>query len=276
MEGNGRRSCRSRSWKRRSKMYYIENQTLRRRRLHQTLSIELIQKYSMLQEVAEHMAKSYGARAWEVCETIQPTGKRWPRFGNLLVDNYPYTDADVSWACKEYACTIEDVLSRRTRLAFLNKDAALDAIPVVADIMADELGWTAEVKKQQVEAAEKYVNTYGGRISVTSENTLKSGRYKSVHDIFNAIDRNQNGYLEKQEVEEISQILGFKLTDEEVDEAFREMDQKRFGRVSLDDFMKWWTTSSSSPFHKKLSKELGLRVVSEADLRNIGPGTMFG
>jgi glycerol-3-phosphate dehydrogenase len=241
-----------------------------------TLSIELIQKYGMSQEVAEHLMKTYGARAWEVCETIEPTGKRWPRSGKLLVENYPYIDADVVWACREYACTIEDVLSRRTRLAFLNKDAALDAIPVVADIMAKELGWSAKVKKQQIEAAEKYVNSYGGRIAVTSENKLKSGKYESVHDIFNAIDSSQNGFLEKHEVEEISIILGFKLSEKQIDEAFREMDQRNKGRVSLDDFMKWWTTSRNSPFHKKLTKELGLHAVSGEELRNIGPGTMFG
>ena len=240
------------------------------------LSIELIQKYGMSQDVAEHLVKSYGARAWEVCELIEPSGKNWPKFGRKLVENFPYIDADVLWACREYACTIEDVLSRRTRLAFLNKDAALEAIPVIADIMAKELGWTAKVKKQQIEAAEKYANSYGGRISDMSEGKLKAGIYKNIQDVFDAIDSNENGFLEENELKEVGTILGFKMSTKNLGKAFHEMDRENKGRVSIQDFVEWWTKSSNSPFHKKLSEELGLKALTHEDLKKIGPGTMFG
>jgi len=240
------------------------------------LSIELIQKYGMSQDVAEHLVKSYGARSWEVCALIEPSGKNWPKFGRLLVDNYPYIDADVVWACREYACTIEDVLSRRTRLAFLNKDAALEAIPVIADIMAKELGWTSKVKKQQIEAAEMYVNSYGGRISDTCQDKLKAGIYKNIQDVFVAIDSNDNGFLEENEVKEVAAILGFGMSAKDLEKAFHDMDRGKKGRVSIQDFIDWWTKSSNSPFRKKLSEELGLKALSLEDLTNIGPGTMFG
>ena len=242
----------------------------------ESLYIELIQKYGMSQEVAKHLVKSYGARAWEVCELIQPSDKNWPKFGRLLVENYPYIDADVIWACREYACTIEDVLSRRTRLAFLNKDAALEAIPVIADIMANELGWTAETKKQQIDAAEKYANSYGGRISNDSEDKFKAGIYKNVQDVFDAIDSNENGFLEKNELEEVARILGLEMPKKDIEKSFQEMDRENKGRVSIQDFFDWWTKSSNSPFHKKISQELGLKALTHEDLKNIGPGTMFG
>lgn len=105
------------------------------------LPVDLIQKHGML---SHESAKPYGGRWWEVCRLLQPTNKVWPRFGVLIVEGYPYIDAEITWACREYACTIEDVLSRRTRLAFLNKDAALAAIPHVAEIMSKELGWTSQ------------------------------------------------------------------------------------------------------------------------------------
>ena len=244
-----------------------------------SLSIELIQKYGMSQDVAEHLVKSYGGRAWEVCELIRPSGEKGkiaPKFGHLLVDHYPYIDADVVWACREYACTIEDVLSRRTRLAFLNKDAAMEAIPVVADIMAKELGWSTKVKKRQIEAAIKCVNSYGGRISDTSEDKLKSGVYKNIQDVFDAIDSNENGFLEENELNEVATILGFDIPPEDLEKAFSEMDREKKGRVSIEDFINWWTKSSNSPFRKKLSEELGLKALSHEDLKNIGPGTMFG
>jgi len=85
------------------------------------LPVQLIQTHGMSNETANHLSKTYGARAWEVCEFSKPTNKRWPRFGVELAPLYPYIEAEVVFACKEYACTIEDVLSRRTRLAFLNK-----------------------------------------------------------------------------------------------------------------------------------------------------------
>lgn len=241
-----------------------------------SLSIELIQKYGMSQEVAEHLVKSYGARSWEVCELIQPSGKSWPKFGHLIVENYPYIDADVIWACREYACTIEDVLSRRTRLAFLNKDAAMEAIPVVADIMAKELGWSSKVKAQQIAAAEACISTYGGSIPDKAEDKLKSGVYKSIQDVFDAIDSNENGYLEENELEEVATILGFNMSQQEVDKAFKEMDENKNGRVSMEEFTGWWTKSKSSPFRKKLSEQLGLKALSSKDLKDLGPGIMFG
>mmetsp|Transcript_5405 Transcript_5405/g.13577 ORF Transcript_5405/g.13577 Transcript_5405/m.13577 type:complete len:781 (-) Transcript_5405:24-2366(-) len=244
-----------------------------------SLSIQLIQKYGMSEEVADHLVKSYGGRSWEVCELLQPSGKNSPnspKFGHRIVEEYPYIEADVVWACREYACTIEDVLSRRTRLAFLNKDAAMEAIPVVADIMAKELGWTTKVKQKQIESATKCVNSYGGRIPDHSEDKLKAGIYKNIKDVFDAIDSNENGFLEENELEEVATILGFNMSQKSVEEAFHEMDREKKGRVSIQDFSDWWTKSRKSPFRKKLSEELGLKALSDEDLRKIGPGTLFG
>lgn len=128
-----------------------------------TLPIQLIQKYGMSEEVAKHLAKTYGGRAWEVCELAEsvPNGEGKRR----LLATFPYIVADVIWACREYACTVEDVLSRRTRLAFLNKDAAMEVIPIVAEIMSKELGWSKKVLGEQIAAAEKYVESYGGQLT---------------------------------------------------------------------------------------------------------------
>lgn len=135
----------------------------------ENMSIQLIQKYGLAQDVAEHLVKTYGGGAWDVCKLISPAPAAVSKssrlnVGKRLVEGFPYLDAEVVYATREYACTIEDVLSRRTRLAYLNKDAAMEAIPQVAEIMSQELGWTKKVKEQQMEAAVAYVNTYAGRI----------------------------------------------------------------------------------------------------------------
>ncbi|PPQ70851.1 hypothetical protein CVT25_003951 [Psilocybe cyanescens] len=45
-----------------------------------------------------------------------------------------------------YAQAAIDVLARRTRLSFFNARAALDTLPIVVDIMAQELNWTMGIQ----------------------------------------------------------------------------------------------------------------------------------
>lgn len=90
------------------------------------------------------------------------------------------------------ACTIEDILSRRTRLVFLNIDATLIALPKVADIMAEELEWSEQIKQEQIFAAQEYIATYGGRIPDKKRSTLRDATYTDVTDIFSAIDADGN------------------------------------------------------------------------------------
>jgi glycerol-3-phosphate dehydrogenase len=40
----------------------------------------------------------------------------------------------------EYACTVEDVLARRSRLLFLDARKAIALAPAVADVLREELG----------------------------------------------------------------------------------------------------------------------------------------
>jgi len=128
------------------------------------LSVELIQRHGVSQLTAEHLVHTYGGRALEVC--------RLEKDHKLLVADHPYLEAEVRYACREYACTIEDILSRRTRLAFLNREAALQSISKVADIMAMELGWSNKVKKQQIDAATAYIGSYSGTVPVGGESKI--------------------------------------------------------------------------------------------------------
>ena len=174
-------------------------------------------------------------------------------------------------ACKEYACTIEDILSRRTRLAYLNKDAALAAIPMVADIMTQELGWTADVKAEQIAAATKYINSYAGRIPDNKETVLRQGSYKNVEELFNAIDTDGSGFLDRTEVGELASVLGINLSDDDLTAAFNQMDQNGNDRVDLQEFEAWFNNSNECKFYQKLSQELSLE-----NLKLMGGGTLLG
>lgn len=77
----------------------------------------------------------------------------------LVVPDYPYTEAEVVYAIRhEWACKPEDIVCRRTRLAFLNKEAALVAVPRVAEIMGRELGWSADRVRREAEECAAYVD----------------------------------------------------------------------------------------------------------------------
>ena len=112
-----------------------------------TLFINLIQHFGIETVVAKHLCESYGDRAWTVAALSSPTGKRFPVRGYRISDLYPFVDGEVRYAVRhEYAQTAVDVLARRTRLAFLNAQAALEALPRVIDLMGEELDWDSKRK----------------------------------------------------------------------------------------------------------------------------------
>ena len=101
-------------------------------------------------QIAKHLSHTYGDKATEVAKLANITGRRWPVLGKRLLEQFPYIEAEIKYAVQEYACTVVDFLARRTRLAFLNAQAAADAIPKIADIMAKELKWS-KAKKEVID-----------------------------------------------------------------------------------------------------------------------------
>jgi len=71
-------------------------------------------------------------------------------------------EAEVRYAVRhEYALTATDVISRRLRLSFLNAQAALEALPRVVDIMAEELNWNAARKQQEMARTTRFLQSMG-------------------------------------------------------------------------------------------------------------------
>jgi glycerol-3-phosphate dehydrogenase len=115
-----------------------------------TLFINLIQHYGIETEVAKHLTAAYGDRAWLVAALCAPTDSRFPVRGLRLSSLYPFVDGEVRYAVRhESAQRAVDVLARRTRLAFLNAQAALESLPNVIDIMADELHWDSKRRDRE-------------------------------------------------------------------------------------------------------------------------------
>lgn len=61
-----------------------------------TMYIRLVQDFGLECEVAQHLSKSYGDRAFAVAKMASLTGKRWPIIGKKIHPEFPYIDAEVS------------------------------------------------------------------------------------------------------------------------------------------------------------------------------------
>lgn len=127
-----------------------------------TLFINLIQHFGVETDIAKHLTESYGDRAWTVAALSSPTEQRFPVRGERISPLYPFIDGEVRYAVRhEYAQTAVDVLARRTRLAFLNAQAALEAAPKVIDIMAQELKWDSKRKEVEWVDTVKFLESMG-------------------------------------------------------------------------------------------------------------------
>ena len=144
-----------------------------------TLFINLVQHFGIETDVAKHLAESYGDRAWTVAALSAPTEQRFPVRGIRISALYPFIDGEVRYSVRhEYAQTAIDVLARRTRLAFLNAQAALEALPHVIDLMAQELRWDARRKEREWTDTVQFLASMGlakSKLGV-SRRDVESGR----------------------------------------------------------------------------------------------------
>ena len=104
------------------------------------LPAQLTEVHGTDADIAAHLASNYGDRAWAVLST--------PGASTRLVRDLPFVEAELRHGVRaESACTATDMIARRTRLAFLDVGHALQVLPRVIDVMAEELSWD-EARKQ--------------------------------------------------------------------------------------------------------------------------------
>lgn len=127
-----------------------------------TLFIDLIQHFGLETDIAKYLTEAYGDRAWQVAALSSPTNERFPVRGRRLSALYPFIDGEIRYAVRhEYAQTAVDTIGRRSRLAFLNAEAALEALPNVIDLMASDLKWNERRKDHEWKEALQYLSTMG-------------------------------------------------------------------------------------------------------------------
>jgi len=104
------------------------------------------ERLQLAPDVAAHLAGRYGTEARVVAAMVAAD----PALGRPIVPGLPDLRAEVVHAARhEMACTLDDVLARRTRLRLQARDASAAAADDVAALLAPELGWDgAETDRQ--------------------------------------------------------------------------------------------------------------------------------
>jgi len=81
--------------------------------------------------------------------------------GKRLAHGYPFLEAEVAYCARhEYCESAIDFISRRSRLAFLDTDAAGRALPRVIQILGSEHKWDKTRQKQEMQKAKEFLETF--------------------------------------------------------------------------------------------------------------------
>lgn len=130
---------------------------------HPALFTEVAQNYivphrpgAIDTRVAKYLASAYGDRAREITRLAEEY-----KLGKRLVRGYPVIEAEVIYCSRyEYCETPEDFVARRTRLAFLDRVACLEALPRVVELLAREKGWGRRKSNEEYNRAKEFLDTF--------------------------------------------------------------------------------------------------------------------
>merc|ERR1712031_19423 len=59
---------------------------------------------------------------------------------------------------------------------------------------------------------------------------------------FDAYDEDRSGYIDVKELKELLEKLGEELSEDELDQAFRELDSDGSGEIEFFEFVEWFTS----------------------------------
>ncbi|KAL8257751.1 hypothetical protein R6Q59_029792 [Mikania micrantha] len=105
---------------------------------------------------AKHLSHSYGTMAEKVAAIAQNEN-----LGKRLAHGYPFLEAEVAYCARnEYCESAIDFIARRSRLAFLDTDAAGRALPRVIQLLAAEHQWDKARQKQELQSATKFLESF--------------------------------------------------------------------------------------------------------------------
>lgn len=109
----------------------------------------IAQRYRWTEDRVAHLLHRYGSDLWNLLESVDQR----PELAEPVPGAEAYIAAEIVYAVThEGAFHLGDVMTTRTRISYEVRDHGLAAVEFIADLMAAELGWTAERRARQVAA----------------------------------------------------------------------------------------------------------------------------
>lgn len=242
------------------------------------LAVRLTQDYDVDFKTAKHLAKAYGGRAWDVLEIalkeLGPENK-----DRKIAKGFAYLEAEVIFSIRhDWAVHAEDILCRRTRLAFLNREVAIASIPKIVDLMAAELKWNDHRKKAEIGRCVEFMRHFGGPIlNSRSTNMVRMATETDLRQAFNVANHSGNGKLSREDLILVAEMLNHPLSEEEIEDCFdyainvQQGADRNSKSLDYDAFAKWWNSDRCNP-QLSILKETKMATAEQLQ----GSGTLFG
>eukprot|EP01038_Epipyxis_sp_PR26KG_P005774 gene5774-7972_t len=262
-------------------------------------AIRLIQKYRISLPVANHLVHTYGGRAYDVLNIATNEDESGLK---ILIEGFPYIQAEVTFAVRhDWAIHAEDIIARRLRIAFLDKEKTIKIIPKVIKLMSKELQWDEITVEQEIQSVLAFMKHIGGPHPLTDatanyatsndDKSNKSVRMSTLTDLLEVFNRvidtssvNINGVvtINRSQVLLASEMLNHPLSVEALDDCMNfssenvglieTMQQPQVvQRINFEQFSTWWNSENYNPGLTELKKS---KIAAMNKLE--GSGALFG
>ena len=148
--------------------------------------------------------------------------------------------------------------------------------PRVADLMAQALGWSNKEKKRQLASALEGLAVFGGPIPQKMGSELSATTITDLRSLFAKFDTDGNGTMDIKEMMQMAEALGFPFkSSDEASATFRHMDKDGNGRITENEFVRWWHEEKDDDLRKKLGDQFKFSVEKLGDGSG-SRGVLFG
>ena len=114
----------------------------------------LRRQFGWSEQLTDHLLHRYGSLIEELLELIEED----PSLSRPLEHAPAYLRAEIAYACiSEGALHLEDLLMRRTRLVYEAPDQGRSALPEIAEIAEQWLGWGQNRLEDEIESYTAWV-----------------------------------------------------------------------------------------------------------------------
>ncbi|MEN9292710.1 MAG: hypothetical protein RL288_506 [Actinomycetota bacterium] len=131
----------------------------------------LAKELNISEATVEHLLNRYGSLIEEVLAPAQEDAELL----EPVIPGLPYIGAEIVYAVThEGAKSIDDVLSRRTRIAFEDKNQGLDVVEEIADLIAPHLGWKKPQKNASIKEYQLLVERQNQILKAAKKSATKA------------------------------------------------------------------------------------------------------